>query len=118
MFVSDDSAAVGGLGRAPSGLEYLSCGVAFCFMTQLGRYAQLVRQDVQGYRILQQTAFRRSPDCMATAAPAQTLVCIDTSASVEATRKLVAMGGQTCYLHASFSHQIPVRLKKEMNSIA
>lgn len=36
-FLSDDSATVGGQERAPSGLVYLSAGISFCFMTQLGR---------------------------------------------------------------------------------
>ncbi|MCP4450091.1 MAG: hypothetical protein GY809_01410, partial [Planctomycetes bacterium] len=34
-FLSDDSIAVGGQERAPSGLALLSCGIAFCFMTQI-----------------------------------------------------------------------------------
>src|SRR5690606_11214884 len=37
-FLSDDSPALGGSGRAPSGLDYLSAGLAFCYMTQIGRY--------------------------------------------------------------------------------
>ena len=35
-FLSDDSVRFGGKERAPSGLAYVSAGIAFCFMTQLG----------------------------------------------------------------------------------
>lgn len=38
--------ASGGDGRdaAPSPLAYLAAGVAFCFMTQLGRYAEIMKE--------------------------------------------------------------------------
>jgi len=42
--LSDDSRASGGQERAPDGLAYLAAGVAFCFMTQIGRYAQITKQ--------------------------------------------------------------------------
>jgi uncharacterized OsmC-like protein len=54
--LSDDSRASGGQERAPDGLAYLAAGVAFCFMTQIGRYAQITRQKLSGYRIIQETA--------------------------------------------------------------
>jgi len=46
-FLSDDSAAAGGQERAPSGLALLSAGVAFCYMTQIGRYAQITKQHIK-----------------------------------------------------------------------
>jgi len=56
-FLSDDSAAVGGVERAPSGLVYLSAGLSFCFMTQLGRYAHVAKHAMHSYQIVQDTSF-------------------------------------------------------------
>jgi len=55
-FLSDDSSVFGGLGRAPSGLAYVSAGIAFCFMSRhhircrrgahiAGGHAHLYRDD-------------------------------------------------------------------------
>ncbi|MCZ6501740.1 MAG: hypothetical protein O6945_04405, partial [Gammaproteobacteria bacterium] len=49
-FLSDDSATVGGQERAPSGLVYLSAGISFCFMTQLGRYAHVAKHKMHSYQ--------------------------------------------------------------------
>lgn len=110
-FLSDDSQAVGGRERAPSGLAYLSCGVAFCFMTQLGRYAQIAKQRMNGYRIVQETGFGLARTGEASADPVRTRAFIDTEEDEQATQKMVAMGEQTCYLHASYSQSIPIRVR-------
>ena len=77
VFLSDDSADAGGDERAPNGLTYLSAGVAFCFMTQLGRYAQIAKQDLQAYRIVQDTTFGLCRDYDPSALPVETLVCLE-----------------------------------------
>ncbi len=101
-FLSDDSAAVGGQERAPSGLALLSCGIAFCFMTQIGRYAQIVKQGLQGYRVTQSTGFRLAEGGEPAAEPVRTLVCLDTDEPQSHCSELVRMGEQTCYLHAAY----------------
>jgi hypothetical protein len=58
-FLSDEPPEQGGSGAAPSAASYMAAGVAFCFMTQLGRYAAILRKDLHGYRIVQDTAFPR-----------------------------------------------------------
>ncbi len=98
QFLSDDCAVDGGQERAPSGLALMSCGVAFCFMTQIGRYAQITRQELRNYRITQLTGF----DQTGAVAPVRTLVCLDTEESDEKCRELIRMGEQTCYLHAVY----------------
>ncbi|MGI9342263.1 MAG: hypothetical protein ACR2QV_05400, partial [Gammaproteobacteria bacterium] len=77
VMLSDDSRARGGQGRAPDPLTYLSCGVAFCYMTQIGRYAQIVKQRLRDYRIVQETMFGFGPEEPPTAEPVATLVCVD-----------------------------------------
>ncbi len=109
-FLSDDSRAVGGQERAPSGLAYLSCGVAFCFMTQLGRYAQIAKQRLHGYRIVQENGFGLARTGEASADPVRTQVSVDTDEDEQATRKMIEMGERTCYLHTSYRQSIPIRV--------
>ena len=56
-FLSDEPPEQGGGGAAPSAAGYMAAGVAFCFMTQLGRYAAILGKDLHGYRIVQDTRF-------------------------------------------------------------
>jgi hypothetical protein len=58
-FLSDDAAPHGGAERAPSGLAYLSAGIAFCFLTQIGRYAHITKQALDGYRVCRMASLRR-----------------------------------------------------------
>ena len=102
QMLSDDSKETGGQERAPSGLAYLSAGVAFCFMTQIGRYAQITKQRLNGYRIIQDTAFRLARDHDPDAFAVETLVCLDTGEPPDKSIQLVRMGEQTCYIHATY----------------
>jgi uncharacterized OsmC-like protein len=100
--LSDDSKVTGGQERAPSGLAYLSAGVAFCFMTQIGRYAHITKQRLNGYRIIQDTAFRLARDHDPQAFAVESLVCLDTDEPEDKSIQLVRMAEQTCYIHAAY----------------
>lgn len=104
-FLSDEPPAEGGDGRAPSGLAYLSAGLSFCFMTQLGRYAKLAKQDLEAYHIIQDTRFTRAAadavPRVAKAGDIDTHVFVQSNEDDAASRQLVRMGEQTCYLHAA-----------------
>ncbi len=100
--LSDNSKAHDGQGRAPNGLVYLSAGVAFCFMTQIGRYAQITKQKLDGFRIVQDTGFCFSRDRSPAASAVETLVCLDTGEPPDKSIQLVRMGEQTCYIHAAY----------------
>jgi len=102
QMLSDDSKVTGGQERAPSGLAYLSAGAAFCFMTQIGRYAQITKQQLNGYRIIQDTAFRFSRDQEPQAFAVESLVCLDTDEPGDKSIQLVRMAEQTCYIHAAY----------------
>lgn len=115
-FLSDDSAAVGGQERAPSGLAYLSAGISFCFMTQLGRYAHVAKHQMQSYQIVQDTSFSvpaaiNESQEGATSAAVDTHVYIDNEEDVDKTQTLLNMGEQTCYLHAACRSAIKTRIK-------
>ncbi|MCU7945503.1 MAG: OsmC family protein, partial [Candidatus Thiodiazotropha sp. (ex Cardiolucina cf. quadrata)] len=105
--LADESARFGGAERAPGALAYVAAGVSFCFMTQLGRYAHLAKQDLSDYRIVQDTWFSlpsatADGETAAQARPVNTHVFIDSSENDDAARKFVAMGEQSCYLHAAY----------------
>ena len=100
--LSDDSRASGGQERAPDGLAYLAAGVAFCFMTQIGRYAQITKQKLNAYRIIQDTMFRLLRNDNPVPLAVETLLCVDTDEPPEKSIKLAQMGEQTCYVHAAF----------------
>ncbi len=104
--LSDDSAAWGGAGRAPSGLAYLSAGLSFCFMTQLGRYAQVAKQRLDSYQIVQHTSYDLPWTLNAEPSPSSasstlTKVFLSTAEKDRDTLKMLKMGEQTCYLHAA-----------------
>ncbi len=114
--LSDDSAAAGGRERAPSGLAYISAGIAFCFLTQLGRYAQVARFELDGYRIVQDTTFSlpaalRQGGAAPTATPVKTGVFVDSPEKEAEVITLLAMGEQTCYLHAACRSGLKTRVR-------
>lgn len=96
--------------RAPSGLAYLSAGIAFCYMTQLGRYAHIVKKPLADYRVVQDTRFSR-PGTRGDVAPVRTSVFIDTPEDEAYGRTLVDMGEQTCFLHAACRSTVPIDIR-------
>jgi len=109
-FISDDAAPEGGPERAPSGLAYLSAGVGFCFMTQIGRYAHIVKQELESYRIVQDNVYRRDHGT-AIADPVDTHVYVDLNESGEDARQIVSMSEQTCFLHAAMRSANPTNIR-------
>lgn len=115
-FLSDDSALVGGQERAPSGLAYLSAGISFCFMTQLGRYAHVAKHDMHSYQIVQHSSFS-PPAALNEKGEAPTCAAVDTDVFIgnaedeEKTQTLLNMGEQTCYLHAACRSGIKTRIR-------
>ncbi len=107
-FIGDDEAG----GRAPSGMDYFSAGVAFCFMTQLGRYAKIVKQDLIDYLIVQETRYSGSAGAggAVRVEPLDTHVYLHSNEELERCQKLVKMGEQTCFAHAALSATVPVQV--------
>jgi uncharacterized OsmC-like protein len=119
-FLSDETEEMGAQEQAPSSLAYLAAGVGFCYMTQLGRYAQIVKQDLRSYRIVQDNVFKlqqsdSAPVPEAVAKPVDTHVFVTFDESEEAAQKLVSMGEQTCFLHAAMRTTNPTQIQVELN---
>jgi hypothetical protein len=95
----------GRAGRAPDAATLVSAGIAFCFLTQFGRYAAITQKQLDGYRIVQNTQFSpggasRGTGQAGQADPVETHVHLDTAEDDDFARTLVDIGEQTCFLHA------------------
>lgn len=104
-FLSEEGPHLGGLGRAPDANSYISAGIAFCFMTQFGRYAKITKRSLQSYEIIQDTHFSKGGATGGTgnagkADPVETHVYLKTDESDDVARMILDMSEQTCFLHA------------------
>lgn len=113
-FLSDEPAARTGAGVAPSAACYMAAGVAFCFMTQLARYAAILGNDPPGCRVVQDTRYPgrgagvggtpSGPGAALAGAvgAVETHVYLDTRDGADFARRCLDMGEQTCFLHALY----------------
>jgi organic hydroperoxide reductase OsmC/OhrA len=101
--------------RVPCGLAYLSVGISFCLMTQLGRYAHVAKHKLHSYQIVQETSFSRpaainEEQHLSTSASVTTDVFIGNEDEDNKTQTLLNMGEQTCYLHAACRSGVKTRI--------
>jgi hypothetical protein len=91
---------------APPPLAYLSAGIGFCFMTQIGRYATITKQNLTAYRIVQDNDFTLAGD-EPTAAPVDTHLFLDLDEPIANAQTILSMSEQTCFLHAAMRDAVP-----------
>ncbi|MEX2127728.1 MAG: OsmC family protein [Xanthobacteraceae bacterium] len=113
------NAAVGGI-HAPSPLAYLSAGIAFCYLTQIGRYAMIMKYDDLDYSIAQHMAFglavgEGASGTPPSAEPVRTHVSLTTKLADDVVRKIVDMGERTCFLHAA--SRTPLKTKVRVTDV-
>lgn len=99
-FLCDEAPGNGGAGRAPDAATYVAAGIGFCFMTQIGRYAYILRREPGDYRILQRLQLSKGASGRGDCEPVETHLFIDKMADDGFPGELLAMGEQTCFLHA------------------
>jgi uncharacterized OsmC-like protein len=114
--LGDETLDHAGQDRAPSALAYLSAGIGFCFMTQISRYAHILKLAVRSIRIVQFTAFSARGSAAdwtlaGSAEPVDTHVFIEADEPEATARKIVEMGEQTCFLHAALAGSLPSRIE-------
>jgi organic hydroperoxide reductase OsmC/OhrA len=115
-FLCEEGPADGGQGRAPDALSYLATGIAFCFMTQLGRYAKITRRQLDDYRVVQDMHFSLGGASGGTgregaADAVETHVHLRTPEDAAFARKVLDMGEQTCFLHALCRTDLETRIR-------
>jgi len=109
-FLSDEH------GRAPDAASYIAAGIAFCFMTQLGRYAKIARKDLRSYRVVQDLHMAPGGATggtgrAGTADPVETHVFLDSAEDDAFARAALDMGEQTCFLHALCRTDLRTRVR-------
>jgi len=119
-FLCDESLDAGGQESAPPPLAYLSAGIGFCYMTQLGRYAHITKQDLKSMRIVQDNVFTVAGSAtdwsrLAKANPVDTHVFLEANESEETARKTVSMSERTCFLHAAMRGNYRSIIQVELN---
>jgi len=114
-FLCDEAPENGGKGLAPDAASYISAGIGFCFMTQFGRYAKIVKKELEEYRIIQDTHFSLGGASWGTgkagtADPVETHVYLVTEQDDDFARKALDMSEQTCFLHAFCKADLKTRV--------
>ncbi|SEB64720.1 OsmC-like protein [Nitratireductor aquibiodomus] len=109
-FTSDEA------GRAPSAAALISAGIGFCFMTQFGRYAAMIKKPLKSYQIIQDFHFSRGGATGKTgkageAAPLETHVHIQSDESDSFAKTMLEVAEQTCFLHAFCRTPLKAKLK-------
>lgn len=115
-FLSEEGKEAGGLGRAPDAVTYISAGIAFCFLTQLGRYARIAHKTIDRHGAIQDTHFSLGGASGGTgrpgdADPVETHLYIDSPESDDFARAALDMSEQTCYLHAFCKTDLKAKVK-------
>ncbi len=115
-FLSEEGPQSGGQGRAPDAASYISAGIGFCFLTQLGRYAKIARKDLKAYRIVQDAHFSlggasSSSGRPGEADPIETHLFIDSGEDDAFARAALDMSEQTCFLHAFCRTDLKARVR-------
>ncbi len=114
--LSEEAPINGGQGRAPDANTYISAGVAFCFMTQFGRFAKMLGLDLEEYRVVQDSHFSLggASGCTGKAGkadPLETHVYLKSSESDDVAREMLDISEQTCFLHAFCRSDMKTKLK-------
>ena len=112
------SDAPDGADRAPSALTLVSAGLAFCFMTQVGRFAHVAKLDLAAYGVAQDTGFDPSdgaadPPRAAQAHPVATQVFLKTNVDEDGVRRIARMAERTCFLHALCRSPLRAKVRTE-----
>ena len=114
--LSEEVSINGDQGRAPDASTYISAGVAFCFMTQFGRFAKMLDLDLEEYRVVQDSHFSLGGASGGTgeagkADPLETHVYLKTSESDDVAREMLDISEQTCFLHAFCRTDMKTKLR-------
>ena len=118
-FLSDEAPVNGGQGMAPDAASYLAAGIGFCFMTQLGRYASIVKKQIKACGIVQDAHLSLGGATGKTgvagrADPIETHVSLDTDEDDQFARTALDMSEQTCFLHAFCRTDLKARVSVQL----
>ncbi len=112
QFLSEEGTGDGTPGRAPDALSLVAAGIAFCFMTQLGRYAAISKKRLGEHSVVQDILFPPSGSARsARALPVETHLLIHSDEDDGFARTALDMSEQTCFLHALCRSRVGVKMQ-------
>lgn len=102
---------------APDSASHFAIGVAFCFMTQIGRYSHMAKYPLLAYRVVQDLHFTLGGASSGsgkggTADPVETHCFLDSGTDDDTARDIVRVAEQTCFLHALCRDKAKVKLRR------
>lgn len=103
---------------APCGLSLQAAGIAFCFMTQLGRYIEHMKFDIEGIRVVQYSPYTIANEAGAAAGiaePVDTHLFLNGRAAEADFGRLMHIAARTCYLHATLAAALEPNVAIELN---
>jgi uncharacterized OsmC-like protein len=114
-FTCDTALSAAGRPRAPDPLSYAAAGIAFCFMTQVGRYASILKLPVEDCALVQDLHFSPGGATGGTgqpgsAQPVETHLQLTTRGDDADALRILRMAEQTCFLHALAKQQLRARV--------
>ena len=106
--------------QAPSGLGHIAAGIAFCYMTQIGRYIEHQKFNIRGVRLVQHTPFVTTGNpadgsWTGKAEPADTHLFLSGEEDDATHEKLMTIAANTCYLHATMLAALEPVVAVELN---
>lgn len=116
VFIVDDrpdaSSAI-----APDAGSYFAIGLAFCFMTQIGRYSHMAKLPVNAYRVVQDLHFTQGGASGGsgqggTSDPVETHVYMDTGIEDDTAREVIRIAEATCFLHALCRDRAKMKIRR------
>jgi uncharacterized OsmC-like protein len=115
-YLCEEGEANGGKGRAPDAASYISAGIGFCFLTQLGRYAKIAKKNLGDYAIVQDTHFSLGGASGRTGKPGEcdpieTHLFMESGEDDDFARAGLDMSEQTCFLHAFCKADLKARVR-------
>ncbi len=105
-FVTDETSA----DRAPCGLSLVSAAIAFCYMTQLARYIDAMKLDIDGVRLVQTSPYEIEVRSRGIARPCDTHLFLNGTADEQVFEQLQLVAANTCYLHQTMAAATPLKV--------
>jgi uncharacterized OsmC-like protein len=111
-------ADVSGSKRAPDGLSLLSAGIAFCFLTQAGRYTTIRKWPLQDCQVVQDSCFHPArPGQSPRMEPVVTHLFLQAELAEPDAQQILDMSEQTCFLHAACRQPVNLELRELSRAI-
>lgn len=103
---------------APDAGSYFAIGLAFCFMTQIGRFSHMAKHPLDAYRVVQDLHFTLGGASSGrgtggTGDPVETHVFMDSTISADDVRDVIRVAEKTCFLHALCRDRAKVKVRRD-----